>query len=141
VLGKRHIPGGFSFDEEAILQHNDAIYVPSKKTDFLWFLVRCINNADMFKSSNHNQVVPGWTTFNSLLCKKHVPIQNQVAYLPMIEANASEYSTVNMMLEQSVSMAVDMRLENIIIAFDQAIYAKAVDIVWKEKEKFGPVVL
>jgi hypothetical protein len=38
------------------------------------------------------EVLPGWTGFNTLLCKE-IPDVSQVGYLPVIDASPTEYAT------------------------------------------------
>ena len=45
------------------------------------------------------------------------------------------------MLEQSLEMADAIGQRDAIIVMDQAEYAKAVEIVWKQKERFNRVIL
>ena len=44
-------------------------------------------------------------------------------------------------LEQSEKIRVQLQLECIVVVFDQAIYAKACEIVWKHPKKFSNIVL
>ena len=53
----------------------------------------------------------------------------------MIDSPATDLATVNEMLKQSVSIRQRLELPEIILVFDEAIYAKAQMIRWKE-EKF-----
>ncbi len=50
-------------------------------------------------------------------------------------------STVNEMLSQSKRIMHALKLEHIVVVFDQALYAKACQIRWKHMNRFGNVVL
>jgi len=50
-------------------------------------------------------------------------------------------TTVNEILRQSVLICNSLNLYKIVVMFDQPIYAKAVEIIWKHPEKFRDVIL
>ena len=50
-------------------------------------------------------------------------------------------SSVNEVLGQALKNKDCLNLKEIVYVFDQALYAKAVDITWKQPEKFQPFVL
>ena len=52
-----------------------------------------------------------------------------VGYLPTINAPATEMSTVNKVLEQTIRIMQSLQLQNIVCVLDQALYAKAAEIV------------
>ncbi|KAJ4940926.1 hypothetical protein JOQ06_027216 [Pogonophryne albipinna] len=52
----------------------------------------------------------------------------------VIEASPTEMSTVNTILKRSVQIADQLELDHIVLVFDQAIYAKAQQIRWKDVE-------
>ena len=64
-----------------------------------------------------------------------------VGYLPTINAPATEMTTVQEILVQSELIRSSLNLDSIVIVFDQALYAKAAEIVWKHKDKYKAVVL
>ena len=67
--------------------------------------------------------------------------QDTVGYLPTVNAPATQMSTVNEVLNQSVSIMRSLQLNNIVCVFDQALYAKAAEITWKHHEKFKSIIL
>lgn len=76
--------------------------------------------------------LPGWTGFNTMLQSKNIPPVSIIRYLPVIEANPVQLSTVHTLLLKSLDMAKKLGLESIVLVFDQALYAKA-QICWEEK--------
>lgn len=58
--------------------------------------------------------------------------KSAIHYLPVIEASPIEYSTVNMIVINSVKQANQLQLKSMVVVFDQAIYAKAQIIRWKD---------
>ena len=67
-------------------------------------------------------------------------VQDTVSYLPTINAPATEMSTVNEVLTQTVNIMDTLELKEIVCVFDQALYAKAAEITWKH-EKFKNLIL
>ncbi|XP_077972179.1 uncharacterized protein LOC120332986 [Styela clava] len=73
---------------------------------------------------------PTWTGFNTKLVQ-NVPLLSSVGYLPVIDASPTEMDTVLTVLERSVQIADKLKLQTIVIVFDQAIYSKAQTIRWQ----------
>lgn len=69
------------------------------------------------------------------------PTKSVVGYCQLIDASTTELSTVYTLLKKSVEMAAQMGLDDTVVVLDQAIYAKALEVVWKQKEMFRSVVL
>ena len=59
----------------------------------------------------------------------------------MINAPATELSTVQEILRQSESIRQKLKLEIIAVVMDQALYAKAAEIAWEQKFNFGNIAL
>jgi len=84
------------------------------------------------------------TTSNGMdiVTRRDITIQkDNIDYLSNINAHATEMTTVNELLRQSVLIRNSLNLYKIVVEFDQAIYAKAVEIIWKHPEKFRDVIL
>jgi hypothetical protein len=79
-----------------------------------------------------DEVLPGWTGFNTLLCKE-IPDVSRVGYLPVIDASPTEYSTINAILERSKEIADKLELKYAVLVFDEAVYAKIQQVRWKEE--------
>ena len=50
-------------------------------------------------------------------------------------------STVSEVLNQSLSIMQSLQLTTIVCVFDQALYAKAIEITWKHVDKFKNIIL
>ena len=83
----------------------------------------------------------GWTGFNTTLNCSNVPWMSKVGYLPIIDASPTEYDTVFTILDRSVEIASSLDQEKIVVVFDQAIYAKAQQIRWRNDEFMNKVVI
>ena len=61
--------------------------------------------------------------------------------LPTIDAPATSMTTVNEILVHSLKIKDVLELKSIVLIFDQALYAKATEIVWKHPDQFSDIVL
>ena len=59
-----------------------------------------------------------------------------VRYLPTINASATNMSTAHEVLVHSVKIKDMLQLKSIMVVLDQALYAKAAEIVWKYPDMF-----
>ena len=109
----------------------------AQQNDTSWCILR-ITEAD---TGNNKQRVPGWTGFNSMLYSENAPTVSLVGYCPVIEASPTELDTVYTLLKRSVAMGKKLGQDDIIIEMDQAIYAKAQEIVLQKNREFENVVL
>ena len=67
--------------------------------------------------------------------------QDSVGYLPTISAPATNMSTIHEGLVCSVKIKDTFQLKRIAVVLDQALYAKATEIVWKYPDIFKGIVL
>ena len=81
------------------------------------------------------------TGFNMKLQQNAIPRKNIVGYCQVIEASPTEMPTVYTILQRSLQMASHLGQRDAIVVLDQAIYAKALEIIWQNKEQFDRVVL
>ena len=102
------------------------------KKNLLWVLTRLHATA--------NNGVSGWTGFNISTRNELSVSQDNVGYLPTINAPASNLSTVYEVLTQSLKIKDTLALKSIVVVFDQALYAKATEIIWKKHEQFKNIV-
>lgn len=84
-------------------------------------------------ASDCGKSLPGWTGFNTQIYKDIPPVST-IGYLPVVDAPVTDIATVNTILHHSVSICERLRLPEIVIVFDEAIYSKAQMIRWKEEE-------
>ena len=89
----------------------------------------------------HKQKRSSWTGFNIKVHDKENIVDSNVGYLPTINAPATSMSTVNKILNRSLSIMRSLNLTSIICVFDQAIYCKALEIKSKNVDICKPVVL
>lgn len=112
--------------------------------DFAWFLSRLPLTEDVHlidETAETPQSVPGWSGFNIVAKRNDVPGKSIVGYCQLIDASPTELSTVYTLLKKSVAMANLLGLDDTVIVLDQAIYAKALEVIWKQQQEFKSVVL
>jgi hypothetical protein len=68
-------------------------------------------------------------------------VPDSVGYLPTINAPATQMSTVNEVLNQAVSIMESLQLTQVVCVFDQALYAKALEILWKHLDIFKDIII
>eukprot|EP00745_Piridium_sociabile_P027749 TRINITY_DN44663_c0_g1_i3.p1 TRINITY_DN44663_c0_g1~~TRINITY_DN44663_c0_g1_i3.p1 ORF type:complete len:1606 (-),score=395.32 TRINITY_DN44663_c0_g1_i3:590-5317(-) len=100
----------------------------AREKNLVWIMARA--------SVQEDQFVCGWTGFNILTRLSRKVSQDNIGYLPTINAPATQLSTVHEVLNQSLSIMQSLGLSTIVCVFDQALYAKAVEITWKHPDKF-----
>ena len=89
------------------------------KKNLLWLLTRL--------HSSKKQTISSWTGLNILVRNKHVVAKDNVGYLPTLNAPATDMSTVYQVLTNSLQIKETLRLQSIVVVFDQALYAKATE--------------
>ena len=96
----------------------------------LWILSRQVND----------QQIPSWIGFNIKTRDQVALSQDVIQYLPTINAPASALTTVFEVLNQSEEIRRKLYLNTIVVVMDQALFAKACEITWKE-ECFSNIIL
>ena len=92
-------------------------------------------------SNVHCQRVSSWTGFNIKLRSGIAILEDNIAYLPTVNAPATDLGTVYEVLLRSLKIMQALDLNAIVCVFDQALYAKACEVVWKNPDNFHPIVL
>ena len=120
----------------------------ARHIDFAWMLAWSNHNGDVAKQclampapNSAVQTVPAWWAFNALAPKSSVPPKSDIAYCPVINGSSTEMLTVYAILRKCLDRSESVGLGYTIIVFDQAIYAKAMDIVIKGPYEFSSDVL
>lgn len=124
----------------------------AKLHDLVWILaracaegdvtmVRGISDDEQCDTSQHDQSVPGWTAFNVLCHKSNVPERSTIAYCPVVNASPTDMSTVLAIVQKCQARCAAAGLPFCIIVTDQAIYAKAMEVILHRREEFSNVVL
>lgn len=105
----------------------------ARRKNLIWVLVRLHGRV--------KQKASGWTGFNIAVRDVVDVTQDNIGYLPTIDSPATDLSTVQEVLVQSLNIKNTLKLNSIVLVFDQALYAKATEIQWKHRERFKNLVL
>ncbi|KAJ8030514.1 hypothetical protein HOLleu_26961 [Holothuria leucospilota] len=99
----------------------EMVITPALRSDFLFLLSKHLWD---------NGGLPSWTGYNIKFQGKETLQKSAIHYLPVVEAPPTEMTTINTILQRSISIADKLHLEHIVLVFDQAIYAKIQEIRW-----------
>ena len=88
-----------------------------RNADFLYLVSR--KNA-----SENGESLPGWKGLNTQVYKE-IRSSSNIGYLPVINAPVTDISTVNTLLRHSASICQRLRIPEVALVFDEAMYAKA----------------
>ena len=114
--------------------------------DFTWFLAGACRNGDVLcpvltmSEDTEEQSILGWTSFNAL-SSRSIPARSAIGYCPVVNASPTELSTVYAILTKCLQRCQNAGMPFTLIVLDQAVYAKALDIVSQRPDEFSPVVL
>ena len=122
ILSLQNESSEISLEEESYRPQQNV----GRNADFLYLLSR--KNA-----SENGKSLPGWTGFNTQV-HKEIRSSSNIGYLPVIDAPVTDLSTVNTLLRHSVSICQRLQVPEVVLVFDEAIYAKAQMIRWKHDE-------
>ncbi|CAC5416584.1 unnamed protein product [Mytilus coruscus] len=123
--------------------HNSfqSLSLVSRKKDFCFLLCRMSLLDNLFLLENVSQCIPAWTAFNIMTNHTNVPRANSIGCLQVIHESPTDLNTVTTVLQRSVSIADKLGQRDVVIVFDQAICAKALEIIWQKPVEFERVVL
>ena len=110
----------------------EEILAEARKKNLLWILVRLSQDS-----------VAGWTGFNISVRNKVQVSQNVIGSLLTIDAPASDMATVHEIMVQSlkINRIIMLKFKSIVLVFDQALYAKATEVKWRQSQRFKDIVL
>ena len=86
-------------------------------------------------------LVPGWTGFSIKLRDNIVVIQSTIGYLDTPDSPATDLKTAYEVLCRGCETKERLKLKAVACIFDQAFYAKAMEVFWKHKAQFEGLVI
>ena len=101
--------------------------------NLVWSLVR--------QKDTENQTISSWTGHNIRTRDQVSVTQDNVGYLPTINAPATQMSTIFEILNQVLRIMELLQIPNIACVFDQAMYEKALEVQWRHAEQFQHIVV
>ena len=125
VIGRKKTPRFTVLDRMKSSSTKTSSREMAKKFDLAYVLLKMVPSDET--------VLPGWTGFNTILCQDHIPHVSHIGYLPVINAPATEYSTINTILRRSKEIADKLKLRYVTLVFDEAVYAKVQHVRWKNE--------
>ena len=141
VPGVKRNPATEDIDNASI-QKSPEVQHSAMTHDFVWFLSRMnLDESLTHIDDNRMQCVPSWAGFNAVLRKHNVPATDVIGYCQVIDSSPTEAATVYTLLKRSVTMAERIGQQDVIVVLDQAIYAKATEIIADKHVEFQKVVL
>ena len=87
------------------------------------------------QTDTNAQKIPPWTGFNIKTRNQIIVSQDSIGYLATINAPATNMTTVNEILNRSLKIMEALNLKEIVCTFDQALFAKATEIAWKNHKR------
>ena len=139
--GQRKGPPAIALTEEALASPSMATSAHLTEADFIWMISRLQSPDSAMLGQDGVQQTPSWTAFNALLKRDAVIRPSVVGYLPVPASSPTELSTVFMLLQRSIAVADQLQQSDVVVVLDQAVYAKAAEIIWKHHNIFSRVVL
>lgn len=125
-----------------MLNSNPQVSVHAQLINFGWRLCRQPYQDSIFDvPDNQAQVIPAWTGFNAMLQENNPLRECSICYCEVIDASPTELPTVYTVLHRSLKMADQLGQQDVITVFDQAIYAKVLEIIWQNQEEFKRIVV
>ena len=129
VAEKRQGPRPLKFCEN---DARDLIIADQKVLSRLWVFSRKMSVP---------QMIPSWTGFIISVRSNITVVTTSIGYLDCIDASTSDISTINQVLHRCLKIKDSLNLPSIVCVFDEAIYAKAVEIKWRNPEMFSSRVI
>ncbi|KAJ8050587.1 Vesicular integral-membrane protein VIP36 [Holothuria leucospilota] len=120
-FGKRKGPDQIGCSVDMTVKVSSPSEIKARSLDFAYHVLKFYGTG-----------VPSWTGFNTLVSCL-APRKSVVAYLPAINQSPTDMDTVQTILHRSMKYADALRQDVVVLVFDQAIYAKAQQIRWRDE--------
>ena len=89
--------------------------------------------------NNEKQNISSWIEFSIELRRENLVLRDKVGY-PTIDSPATATNTIYEVLMKAHQTKDELKLNHVVVVFDHAIYAKAVDIMLKHRDLFIDIV-
>ena len=133
--GKRVGPGELAQVQNVGVSSSYADEVKELALRFLvWLEVRKLETHPLL-------LVPGWTGFNIKVRDRVVVVESTIGYLDTIDSPATDLKTAYEVLSRGCEIKDRLKLNAVVCVFDQAFYAKAMEVYWKHKDLFAGLVI
>ena len=98
-------------------------------------------NAELRQINQETQTIPGWTGMNILMRQNQPIYQHNIGYLDPINFPATNMATAAEILNRSNKLKKTLEVQEIVLVFDQALYAKVAEVFWKHRDQYSGIVL
>ena len=133
--GKRTGPGALKWIQNLDESQSYKEKVDEQKLTFLsWIALRSLKSFPRI-------IVQGWTGFNIAVRNNVVIMESKISYLDAMDSPATDLKTAFEVLCRGMEIKDRLRLKAVVCVFDQAFYAKAVEVQWKNRDVFKDLVL
>ena len=89
----------------------------------------------LIRQEDEKQTRTSWTVFNkSASAGENAPEQSTLGFLPMIQAPAHEFDTLNTAVKRCMHISEEMGQKFTVITVDQALYCKLMELKWSVPE-------
>ena len=133
--GKRVGPGVLRFVQN--LEIGSCYHVKADKQRKLylaWIEIRKMKTHPLL-------LIPGWTGFNIIIRQDIVIMESTIGYLDTLDSSATDIKTAYEVLCRGCEICDRLQLECVVCVFDQAFYAKAMDVMWKKNDLFKGLIV
>ena len=92
-------------------------------------------------NTSEKMSVSSWTGYNMMTGDNVSVKKDTFGKLPIINEPATNLSTIYEVLNNMLKTKKPLNIDEIVYVFDQALYAKAAELIWKQEDKYKQVVL
>ena len=110
--------------DETLMKHS----AKAKFKDLAWVLLRSEEN------------VPSWGQFNEVTSKVDPPLTT-AGMLPILQAPADNDDTMTTVINRFQKITEKLGQTYTVLVFDQPLYSRAKEIIWKSEEKYKNVIV
>ena len=93
------------------------------------------------RKNNIERLIPSWTGFQILVTNNVLTLKTSVGYMQSIDSPATDITTIFQVMCRALKIKDTLKLPEIVCVFDQAIFAKAAEIKWRQPEIFQDVLI
>ena len=139
-MNKAELPHGKRPEPPKIQENLDVTsWFKENDEERTWAAVRDIGWVVARQIEPNNQSVPAWRAYNECSSPVNPPMIN-IGMLPILQAPADEYDTITTIINRFVSISYHIGQTHTVITADQPLYAKGMELVWANNEKYGNVI-
>ena len=90
--------------------------------------------------ANYSVKMQGVPSYNCSITDQSELRVSKIGYMPMVSSSPTELGTVHQVQKTSQAVASAVDQQEIVIVMDQAVYSKALQIMWQQPSEFSNVI-